>query len=834
MLARLVPSLTLPILFVSLLGCPSAPPDPLSTSLSAIVWPGEHVAVAVGLEGGLTDLFDPSPSLTADALAAVEAAPAWLRERLEVRLGMVDAEKQDVLAALILEAPEQRLVDEIAFTIANSTEVDLLHESFDPTLFTENAEAVYDFAEWLPYAEIVELGDPASGDWQSTVRYSLTDASGGAYTSDLDPLDYYWWVVHPRIDYEADVRVDPLTGQPAAAPDGVHWRRYLMESSLQAFDYRDHYMLRFPEDLRGVDLELTASAYLGDPSIYPIKLYTDLAGHGLLYEIDIASGTIVASTLDLAWGWAHDGAGLLGNVVSYGNTNVSLHFMHETALIADEIPWLDNPYLTAALSTNEPVVLTSAELADADLTAYDKIIVAADQGLAFYEAIADLATPLEDFARDHGVLQLDLHTTADLTGLVFPGGVTVHGPAPTSVVYEGQPLLADHIGGAELLWDGVDVDGDTGERPPPEGSNAFDTVGWWATQNMYDNVSERGQVAGGASIERSWYPQRIVHNHYGNCGELGDLLAGSGRASLMAVRVIGSVEDHCWDEVLIGDQWIPWQVDWSDGATRINNPLVGSDEDLGGGKTLSGINSLRGDGLSFSSIELYSDFVTLEVTVTDREGTPLDGASLVVATEAFYDASSFSLAGVAYTGPDGVATITMGDQRNYYIWVGSEADGGLESDGDGDMSTTIISLMASESQTTSGAVITEEVELDGEHALPRLAEVRGDGAAVATASGTVGHSWLAPEGHYTGGRMLKATGSGNPVRWYLLDDANYAALASGSAFYALAAAEEGRDFDLADVAVPDAERVWLVGLNASVSTIARVDLDLALEAAPLD
>ena len=828
MLARLAALLSLPALLLGLTGCPTTvDPEPASSSLSAIVGPGEYVAVAVDLSTGATDLADPGPELTAAAVEAIVAAPAWLRDRLEIRLGMVDADLQDVLAGLILQAPEGRLVDEIAFSIANSTEVDLEHESFDPTLFTENAEAVYEFAELLQYAEIVELGDPATGDWQSTVRYSLADADGGAYTEELDPIDYYWWIVHPRIDYEANVRVDPTTGEPAAGPEGVHWRRYLMESSADAFDYRDHYILRFPEDLRDVDLELNATASLADPSIYPIKLYTDGDGDGLLYEIDIASGTILASTLDYTWTWADDGTGLLGNVVRYGNTNVTLNMLHQVALVADSVPWGDNPYLTAHIGDVD--VMTVAELAGADLSVYDKVIVASDQDQAFYEAVADLATSLEDFARDWGVLQLDLHTNADLTGLIFPGGVTVQGGPPTDIVYEGQPLLSDYITSAPLLWDGVDVQGDTGERPPPVDTNAFDVVGWWATQNMYDNVSERMEVAGAATIERSWYPQRIVYNHYGNCGELGDLLAGSGRAALMAVRVIGSVEDHCWDEVLVGDTWIPWQVDWSDGATRINNPGVGSDEDLGGGKILSGISSLRGDGLSFSSIEIYSDFVTLEMEVTDNEGSPLDGATVVVATEAYYDDTALTLAGVTYTGADGVATITVGDQRNYWYWVWSDAAGGLDSDGDGDPNTLNVTTWATSIQTAAGETISKSLELDGEVTLPRLAEVRGDGQAIATASGTVVASWLSPQGYYTGGRMLKATSEGNPIRWYLVDAQNYQALSEGNAFYALAAAEEGRDMELADLNVPEDELVWLVGVNPTVTTIARVELDLAIE-----
>ncbi len=818
-------------LLFCLTGCPTEElADPVSTSLYALVGPGEHVAVAVDLASGETSVRDPSPELTATALEAIAASPTWLRDRLAARLGMLDADLQDTLAGLVLDAPEQRLVDEIAFSIANSTEADFLHESFDPTVFTENAEAVYAFAELLEYAELVELGDPASGDWSTTVSYALTDAEGAPYTEQLDPLDYYWWVVHPRIDYEDDVRVDPLTGEPAEAPDGVHWRRYLMQSSGEAFDYRDHYMLRFPEDLRDADLALAATASLGDPSIYPIKLYVDGDGAGLLYEIDIGSGTIVASTLDYAWTWADTGAGLLGNVVRYGNTNVMLNMLHQVLVIADASPWGDNPYETAHIGTVD--VVTVDEAKTTDLAGYDKVIVAGDQDQLFYEEIETIALQLEDYARDWGVLQLDLHSSADLSGLIFPGGVTVQGGPPNHVLYEGQPLLQDHITGAPLLWDGIDVQGVTGERPPPEASNAFDTVGWWATQNMYDNVSERMEVAGAATIERSWYPQRIVHNHYGNCGELGDLLCAAGRASLMAVRVIGSVEDHCWDEVLVGDVWVPWQVDWSDGATRINNPGVGSDEDIGGGKTLSGITSLRGDGLAFSSIEIYSDFVTLQMEVTDDGGNPLDGATVVVATEAFYDDTALTLAGVAYTDLDGVATITMGDDRNYWYWVWSDADGGLDSDGDGDPGTLSVDVWATAAQATTGATLDESVELGGELELPRLAEVRGDGPAVATAAATVSEAWLSPSGYHTGrdwspSRMLKQT-DGAPLRWYLMDAANYQAFADGGAFYALAAAEDARDLEVSDLAVPGDELVWLVGVNPTVTAIAAVDLELTV------
>jgi hypothetical protein len=810
---------------LALAACPVEPTEePVTGSHAAVVEPGGWAAVSVDLASGQVVVEDSSPALSADALAAIDAAPAWIQGRLRVRLGMVDEELQDVLAALILEAPEDRVVDEIAFSIANLTELDLARADFDPALITENALAVYEYADRLAYAEIVDFDDDADG--RSTVRYAVTDASGAATTVELAPDDYYWWVVHPKIDYEAMVPVDPATGLPAAAPDGVHWRRYLWESSTDTFDYRDHFILREPTDLRGEAWDLAASAHLEDPLVYPIRLFVDEAGNGLLAESDVGSGTILASTLDYAWGWADDGEELLANVSGYGNTNIVLRSYYDVALVFDEEPWGSNPYEEAIPC--DVIPMTVAELAEADWTDFEKIIIASDQTLAFYEAVAALATPLEDFARDWGVLQLDLHTTADLSGLVFAGGVTVAGGPPADVLYEGQPLLSDLVTQAPVLWDSVLVEGASGDRPPPDATNAFDAIGWWATQNMFDNVSEYVQVTGNNNPERSWYPQRIVRNHYGNCGELGDLLAGAGRSALMAVRVIGQVEDHCWDEVLVGDRWVPWQVDWSDGATRIDNPGVGSDEDLGGGKTTSGIYSLRGDGLSFSSVELYSNHVDLEISIVDGDGRPVDGATVLLVTEAFYDASQLTLAGVTYSGSDGVARITGGDDRNFWIWVWSEVGGGADSDGDGDASTISVNQVVTVAEGVADALITETVELDAALDLPAMVEVRTEGGAVADAAGAVRESWIAAKGYYTDGRFLRADEGGAPVRWYLVNESNMAAVRDGNAFYALDAADDVRDLDRSDIDVPAGEPVWLVAANGSVETIAIVDLELTV------
>ena len=75
--------------------------------------------------------------------------------------------------------------------------------------------------------------------------------------------------------------IDPADGEPAPPPTGVSWRRYVMDSSEQTFDYRDHHLLRETNDLREVDLVLDASAHLVEPTVYPLRVFVDEADQAL-------------------------------------------------------------------------------------------------------------------------------------------------------------------------------------------------------------------------------------------------------------------------------------------------------------------------------------------------------------------------------------------------------------------------------------------------------------------------------------------------------------------------------------------------------------------------
>jgi len=358
--------------------------SPVTGELNTLVGPGQYAAVQVDWAAATSSQIDPSTSLSTAAEQAVTAAPAWIRGPLRLRLGMLTTELQDELAALINNPADPRIVDEVAFSIANTQEADMALADFDSSVFTENALALYEYDALLPYAELIDTGSAGDDDFHTTVRHHYVDDLGAAATTDLPRDIYYWWVVHPKLDFEDLVPVDPTTGQPAAAPTGVHWRRYVMESSTQSFDYRDHYLLREPNDLVGQIPSLSATAHLTEPDIYPLRLFVDESGNGLLVEVDLGGGTLLASTLDTAQSYAQGDTAFLVNLCTYGNTNLTLKFFHDIALVVDTLPWGTNVY-SAALAELQltPDIVTSADFATLDFALYDKVIVAADQDLSF-------------------------------------------------------------------------------------------------------------------------------------------------------------------------------------------------------------------------------------------------------------------------------------------------------------------------------------------------------------------------------------------------------------------------------------------------------------------
>ena len=165
------------------------------------------------------------------------------------------------------------------------------------------------------------------------------------------------------------------------------------------------------------------------------------------------------------------------------------------------------------------------------------------------------------------------------------------------------PILRDHLSGVEALW-GTTTTG------------AIGAVGSWV----------RNTLTFDSGAERPIQPVRIYKLHMGRCGEHQDYTTAASRACLIpCLNTIAIAEDHVWNEFW-HQRWIHWEPVNGDGY--IDDPFVYED---GWGKKFSGVFNVAGDGWTWDVIDNYSHgFCTVEATVLDANGDPVDGARLAL------------------------------------------------------------------------------------------------------------------------------------------------------------------------------------------------------------
>lgn len=225
------------------------------------------------------------------------------------------------------------------------------------------------------------------------------------------------------------------------------------------------------------------------------------------------------------------------------------------------------------------------------------------------------------------------------------------------------PVLGTVLQEPTLLWDGVPVNHSGGRDFAPD-DVALDVVGNWVSTLLPQK----------ASGNRPVQPNQIAYEHNGNCGEIQDLLGAASRTALIPnVLTTNHCEDHVWNEffvVLPEPAWFPYQVDWAGGATRIANFGVAYDKETGGGKDVSGIWAWRSDGFAYDIVDRYSNAASLAVHVRDAGGKGVDGARVLVFSEA-WSGNGYSLATFGHTDGNGWVRFRLGDKQNYYLRVES-------------------------------------------------------------------------------------------------------------------------------------------------------------------
>ncbi|MBN1335116.1 MAG: hypothetical protein JXB39_04090 [Deltaproteobacteria bacterium] len=661
---------------------------PLSVTEPCDVFlPGGEVAVlAIDLEDGtVSATLPPDPVLTEDALAALGLAPAWVRDHLALTLSRVDDDLQDAAAELMSTLDEPDARDELAFLIASTTPEELaeMDQAGALDLLAEIALGPYVADPYIAFADLVETGNAGvDDDWSTTVRYTYTDLEGDPATWDLPTSIYYWFVVGPKLDMELPLRFDPERYTLADPPRGVFWRDWFLLSSQdeRTFDYRTHWLEEEPVPVE--DPIVQATGWMSDFEVDPLDVVVDAEGRTLLAEIDWGAGTILASTIDLGEAWENRYEDLATNAFLYVHRRAVLEPGERVAVLVDP----DEPKgweygITASQILEgqglEADVLPLDANTLAKLSGYPKVVVVAHGGFDWSDTVAANAADLEAYAAAGGTLLVLLVPPPDEEGAVWPGGFVAHPSAddPDNQAFEGHPVLGEVLRHTASLWDLVEQPGLSGDRTLTGDEVALDAIGWWVSQNLFDNVSEYSATHD--DTERSVWPQRILHNHYGNCGELQDMITAAARTTLIATQNVWSIEDHVWNEFYFQDAWHPWQVSWSDGPTHIDSGAVAADDEFGGGKHVSAIMGFQGNGrITSASIAHYSDTITLDVEVTDGAGLPVDGAAVVVLTPTFYAASAYlDTAAWTHTGPDGRATVHLGEDRDFWVVVRAPFDG---------------------------------------------------------------------------------------------------------------------------------------------------------------
>jgi hypothetical protein len=168
----------------------------------------------------------PPVELATECTQALTLAPAWLRDNLTYKFRQLNSNQQKTFANLIINSPDSRYIDEIAFCIAHSSVEALQNQYMFPQLFTNNAKYIYQNDQYLDYVEIVEKTDYTTLSYKNQTNVSF----------ELPRDIYYWYVVHPKISDELPTYVDPdydYTRQSpnnrnygVAPPNGKFWREW--------------------------------------------------------------------------------------------------------------------------------------------------------------------------------------------------------------------------------------------------------------------------------------------------------------------------------------------------------------------------------------------------------------------------------------------------------------------------------------------------------------------------------------------------------------------------------------------------------------------------------
>jgi len=128
---------------------------------------------------------------------------------------------------LLSETPAE-LYDEVAFCVGHLPPeiLEYMFKREELDILQENAQAIYDIAEQLPFVTLIE-----------EVDYTTVHIQTEAGTTRLSPKDYYTYVVQPRLQYEIPTRINPSFWKIPANQQGISSEEWIRMSTASPHPY---------------------------------------------------------------------------------------------------------------------------------------------------------------------------------------------------------------------------------------------------------------------------------------------------------------------------------------------------------------------------------------------------------------------------------------------------------------------------------------------------------------------------------------------------------------------------------------------------------------------
>ncbi|MGB3478039.1 MAG: T9SS type A sorting domain-containing protein [bacterium] len=338
----------------------------------------------------------------------------------------------------------------------------------------------------------------------------------------------------------------------------------------------------------------------------------------------------------------------------------------------------------------------------------------------------------------------------------------------------GYPLLRDTLVGFPTLWNCL--------QNNPDSNGALGRLSRWINTV---------QPWGSPHYPRLPQPVYQYHWHTGTCSEHGWFADGAARTVLIpATLTVAYRYNHKWNE-FYERRWIQWETinGWIDYYPY---------DHWGSGDNIPGCFNWRGDGYIWTVTERYTPVCTLNVHVSDALGSPVDGAKVTIDCPG----SPGPWATVGWTTSTGDCQFLLGDSVSYFTGAVQSSLGNIPT-------TTIIT----NSQTNvtyywnpvlSGTIDQLKVQSDTLPSSP-LDDYKFEYTVEASNEILYGTNPI------DGNTFSDFSDAGN-IDFFICDQTNFTAYASGDSFYAFQIIDDVSSLD-SSFSIPTEESWYLVLSN---------------------